>query len=300
MILDGAMGTMIQNHKLKEADYRGERFADYHMDIAGNNDLLSLTQPQIIQEIHERYLAAGADPDGRSSTYGDHPLEAARSREVEDLLLGAGAHPPADWLEDLWEAGDRGRIDEVLAASDTDARALSARVLEDAVDAGDVEAVGWLLERGGSPDVRTFLGDPVLWVALESGDGPVARRLLQAGADASGVYRRDAALTLAMESGLVELVEPLARAGADLQPQDVWTTPERAALRAGDGAVSALLDAGHPVTVELLRHQAEACDLEGLVAHRDRWPEELSKGAVRWAGRRGGCGREVRGIVRGR
>ncbi|QDT43019.1 Methionine synthase [Gimesia alba] len=61
LILDGAMGTMIQNHKLKEADYRGERFADYHMDIAGNNDLLSLTQPQIIQEIHREYLEAGAD-----------------------------------------------------------------------------------------------------------------------------------------------------------------------------------------------------------------------------------------------
>ncbi|MFH1303333.1 MAG: methionine synthase [Planctomycetota bacterium] len=61
LILDGAMGTMIQNHKLKEADYRGTRFADYHMDIAGNNDLLSLTQPQIIQGIHREYLEAGAD-----------------------------------------------------------------------------------------------------------------------------------------------------------------------------------------------------------------------------------------------
>jgi len=61
LILDGAMGTMIQNRKLKEADYRGKRFADYHMDIAGNNDLLSLTQPQIIQEIHREYLEAGAD-----------------------------------------------------------------------------------------------------------------------------------------------------------------------------------------------------------------------------------------------
>lgn len=61
LILDGAMGTMIQNHKLKEADYRGDRFADYHMDIAGNNDLLSLTQPQLIQGIHREYLEAGAD-----------------------------------------------------------------------------------------------------------------------------------------------------------------------------------------------------------------------------------------------
>ncbi len=61
LILDGAMGTMIQNYKLEEADYRGERFADYAMDIKGNNDLLSLTQPQIIKDIHRAYLEAGAD-----------------------------------------------------------------------------------------------------------------------------------------------------------------------------------------------------------------------------------------------
>ncbi len=61
LILDGAMGTMIQKHKPTEADYRGERFKDYAHDIKGNNELLSLTQPQIIQGIHEQYLAAGAD-----------------------------------------------------------------------------------------------------------------------------------------------------------------------------------------------------------------------------------------------
>jgi len=61
LILDGAMGTMIQRHKLEEADYRGERFADWPSDLKGNNDLLTLTQPQIIQGIHEQYLAAGAD-----------------------------------------------------------------------------------------------------------------------------------------------------------------------------------------------------------------------------------------------
>ncbi|WP_281259803.1 homocysteine S-methyltransferase family protein [Bowmanella denitrificans] len=61
LILDGAMGTMIQQHKLEEADYRGQRFADWHMDIKGNNDLLVLTQPEIISDIHEQYLAAGAD-----------------------------------------------------------------------------------------------------------------------------------------------------------------------------------------------------------------------------------------------
>ena len=60
LILDGAMGTMIQRYKLGEADYRGERFKDWHLDVKGNNDLLSLTQPQIIKQIHKEYLAAGA------------------------------------------------------------------------------------------------------------------------------------------------------------------------------------------------------------------------------------------------
>jgi 5-methyltetrahydrofolate--homocysteine methyltransferase len=61
LILDGAMGTMIQRYKLSEEDYRGERFKDFHLDVKGNNDLLSLTQPHIIEEIHKEYLEAGSD-----------------------------------------------------------------------------------------------------------------------------------------------------------------------------------------------------------------------------------------------
>ncbi|HEY5993368.1 MAG TPA: methionine synthase [Gallionellaceae bacterium] len=61
LILDGAMGTMIQRHKLTEADYRGERFVDWHRDLKGNNDLLVLTRPEVIQGIHIEYLEAGAD-----------------------------------------------------------------------------------------------------------------------------------------------------------------------------------------------------------------------------------------------
>ena len=61
LILDGAMGTMIQAYKLEEQDYRGERFKDWHCDVKGNNDLLVLTQPEIIRTIHDEYLAAGAD-----------------------------------------------------------------------------------------------------------------------------------------------------------------------------------------------------------------------------------------------
>jgi 5-methyltetrahydrofolate--homocysteine methyltransferase len=61
VIIDGAMGTMIQRYKLTEADYRGERFKDWPTDLKGNNDLLCLTQPQIVKEIHKQYLEAGAD-----------------------------------------------------------------------------------------------------------------------------------------------------------------------------------------------------------------------------------------------
>lgn len=61
LIIDGAMGTMIQRHKLTEEDYRGDRFKDWHKDVKGNNDLLSITQPKIIEEIHGQYLEAGAD-----------------------------------------------------------------------------------------------------------------------------------------------------------------------------------------------------------------------------------------------
>ena len=61
MVIDGAMGTMIQRDRPDEADYRGERFADWPTDLQGNNDLLTLTQPDIDREIHRDYLDAGAD-----------------------------------------------------------------------------------------------------------------------------------------------------------------------------------------------------------------------------------------------
>src|SRR3954466_8041180 len=61
LLLDGAMGTMIQRHKPTEADYRGARFAQHDHDLKGNNDLLVLTRPDIIGDIHQQYLAAGSD-----------------------------------------------------------------------------------------------------------------------------------------------------------------------------------------------------------------------------------------------
>jgi 5-methyltetrahydrofolate--homocysteine methyltransferase len=81
LVLDGAMGTMIQRYKLEEEDYRGEQFKDVKQLLKGNNDLLNITQPKIIQEIHEAYLEAGADIietntfNGTRISQGDYHLE---------------------------------------------------------------------------------------------------------------------------------------------------------------------------------------------------------------------------------
>ena len=61
LVIDGAMGTMIQGYRLAESDYRGERFASWPCDLKGNNDILVLTRPKIVAEIHRAYLDAGAD-----------------------------------------------------------------------------------------------------------------------------------------------------------------------------------------------------------------------------------------------
>jgi len=85
VVLDGAMGTMIQRYRLGEADFRGERFRDHPRDLKGNNDLLPLTRPDVIREIHEQYLAAGADII-ETNTFG------ATSVAQEDYGLQALAH----------------------------------------------------------------------------------------------------------------------------------------------------------------------------------------------------------------
>ena len=84
VVLDGAMGTMIQRYKLGEADYRGTRFKDHPKDLKGDNDLLQLTRPEVIREIHEQYLAAGADII-ETNTFG------ATSVAQDDYGLGAFA-----------------------------------------------------------------------------------------------------------------------------------------------------------------------------------------------------------------
>ncbi|MDO6745619.1 methionine synthase [Gilvimarinus sp. 1_MG-2023] len=110
LILDGGMGTQIQSLKLSEADYRGERFADYPSDVKGNNDLLNLTQPEMMKQIHREYLEAGADiietntfnstqvsmaDYGMESLAYELNLAGARiAREVADELTEAEPHKP--------------------------------------------------------------------------------------------------------------------------------------------------------------------------------------------------------------
>ena len=76
LILDGAMGTMIQAHSLEEADFRGERFAQHSQDLAGDNELLTLTRPDLIRGIHEDFLEAGADII-ETNTFGSNAIAQA-------------------------------------------------------------------------------------------------------------------------------------------------------------------------------------------------------------------------------
>ena len=84
LVLDGAMGTMIQTYNLKEEDFRGERFKNYPSSLKGNNDLLSITQPQIISEIHKKYLESGADIL-ETNTFSSNSISMA-DYNMEDLV----------------------------------------------------------------------------------------------------------------------------------------------------------------------------------------------------------------------
>ena len=115
LVIDGAMGTMIQGHGLDESGYRGERFADWDSDVRGNNDLLSLTQPDIIRSIHREYLESGADLVATNTfnaqrisqaDYGMEDLvyelnyESARlAREAADEVTADDPTVPASWPE---------------------------------------------------------------------------------------------------------------------------------------------------------------------------------------------------------
>lgn len=130
LIIDGAMGTMIQQYNLQEADYRGERFKDWHTDVKGNNDLLSITQPQIIEEIHRQYLSAGADIietntfsstaiaqadyDMQSIAYELNVASAKCARNVIESFLSS---PEGKDRSGAWVAGAIGPLNKTLSLS---------------------------------------------------------------------------------------------------------------------------------------------------------------------------------------
>ena len=95
LMLDGGMGTMIQQYKLSEADFRGERFKNHSHDLKGNNDLLALTRPDVVKAIHKNYLKSGADIietntfNGTSIAQADYHLQSV----VRDLNIAAKSRP---------------------------------------------------------------------------------------------------------------------------------------------------------------------------------------------------------------
>lgn len=160
LILDGAMGTMIQRHSLSEADYRGTRFADWQMDVKGNNDLLSLTQPEIIRAIHYDYLAAGADLvetntfSATTIAQADYAMEALayEINQVSAALARAAC--------DAWEAAHDGDIRFVAGALGPTNKTASI-----------------------SPDVNDPGFRAVTFDALRTAYGEAARGLIAGGAD---------------------------------------------------------------------------------------------------------------------
>jgi 5-methyltetrahydrofolate--homocysteine methyltransferase len=143
LVIDGAMGTMIQRYKLSEEDYRGERFKDWPSDIKGNNDLLCLTQPHIIREIHGHYLEAGADIietntfNAQKISLADYGMEslayeinlaAAKIAKEACALVGSG--------EQKFVAGAIGPLNKTLSLSpDVNNPGYRALTFDEAVDA---------------------------------------------------------------------------------------------------------------------------------------------------------------------
>src|SRR5436190_7954842 len=124
LVIDGAMGTMIQRHKLAEEDYRGERFKDWASDLKGNNDLLSLTRPDIIKDIHKLYLEAGADiietntfNAQRISLADYHMSELAYELNLESAKIAKQAVKEFKSDSPKWVAGALGPTNKTLSLS---------------------------------------------------------------------------------------------------------------------------------------------------------------------------------------
>jgi 5-methyltetrahydrofolate--homocysteine methyltransferase len=122
LIIDGAMGTMIQRHKLTEADYRGERFKDWHIDVKGNNDLLCITQPDIIKGIHKQYLDAGADIietntfNSQAISLADYQMESL-AYELNLAAAKCAKDAVAETGKTAWVAGAIGPMSKTLSLS---------------------------------------------------------------------------------------------------------------------------------------------------------------------------------------
>ena len=110
LVLDGAMGTMIQGHKLQEADFRGAQFAAWEKPLKGNNDLLNLTQPAIIESIHAEYLAAGADIISTNSFNSNRISMADYGMEKLSFDLNLAAAQVARRAADRFSTHDRPRF----------------------------------------------------------------------------------------------------------------------------------------------------------------------------------------------
>ncbi len=110
LILDGAMGTMIQRHKLAEADFRGTRFADSSHDLKGNNDLLTLTKPEIIADIHRQFLAAGADIIETNTFNANRISQADYGLEALSFELNCAAATLAKQLANEYSTADKPRF----------------------------------------------------------------------------------------------------------------------------------------------------------------------------------------------
>ncbi len=156
LIIDGAMGTMIQRHKLEEADYRGERFANYHVDVKGNNDLLCLTKPSVVIGIHKEYLYAGADIL-ETNTFNSQVISLA-DYEMEDLAYELNVAAAKCALQAIAEynsetgntqpkfvAGAVGPLNKTLSLSpDVNNPGYRALTFEEAVDAYYTQVKGMI------------------------------------------------------------------------------------------------------------------------------------------------------------
>jgi 5-methyltetrahydrofolate--homocysteine methyltransferase len=158
LILDGAMGTMIQSYRLAEADYRGARFAQHPRELKGNNDLLVLTRPELIRDIHEQYLAAGADvieTNTFNSTaisqadYGLEPLVRELNREAARLARAAAdAASARDPAKPRFVAGALGPTSRTASLSPDVNDPGFRNVSFDQLKAAYAEAVSGLVEGG--------------------------------------------------------------------------------------------------------------------------------------------------------